>query len=188
MIDPNPALGGGGIGPSLYISDPVTDAEELDDRRRQRHVRHRRQLERRHGARRTLGIANVRHVSGGNQTAVVAANATVWELNVSGTASQTMTVARQQRRRRSPRSPASTSSRAASSSCNNGTLDAQFVEDRRRHAAAARARHHRQRTDSRPGRKSRRHGRARQRRRHARNRRPLRQRLGRHARHRARRH
>ena len=38
------------------------------------------------------GIANVRHVSGGNQTAVVSANAVVWELNVSGTANQTMTV------------------------------------------------------------------------------------------------
>jgi Aspartyl protease len=39
-----------------------------------------------------LGIANVRYVSGGNQMAVVSANATVWELNVSGTANQTMTV------------------------------------------------------------------------------------------------
>ncbi len=40
----------------------------------------------------TLGIANVRYVSGGNQTAVVSSNATVWELNVSGTANQTITV------------------------------------------------------------------------------------------------
>jgi hypothetical protein len=39
-----------------------------------------------------LSIANVRHVSGGNQTAVVGASTEVWELNVSSSAAQTMTV------------------------------------------------------------------------------------------------
>ena len=65
----------------LFISDPVTIRKELGHCRRQRHLRHRRQLERRHAPPdlANRGIANVRHVSGGNQTAVVAANATVWE-------------------------------------------------------------------------------------------------------------
>ena len=33
VIDPNPATGGGGVGPSLYISDPVTTQTQLDDHR-----------------------------------------------------------------------------------------------------------------------------------------------------------
>jgi len=91
VIDPEPALGGGTSGPHLYISDPVTsefnwasaapsgpwasggnwNTAAVPD---------------------TLGIANVRHVAGGDQTATLASSTTVWELNVSGTASQTMTV------------------------------------------------------------------------------------------------
>lgn len=81
-------------GPSLYISDPVTIDENWTTA----------------AASGTFGtggnwsggiapdlatnrgIANVRHVSGGNQTAVVAANAQVWEVNVSGTPTQTMTL------------------------------------------------------------------------------------------------
>jgi hypothetical protein len=93
VIDPNPALGGGGVGPSLYISDPVTTqsnwingapsgnwgaAENWSG----------------NTAPNTMTIANVRHVSGGNQTAVLTANTTAWELNVSGGgAGQEMTVA-----------------------------------------------------------------------------------------------
>jgi hypothetical protein len=91
VIDPRPV--GSGISPGLFISDPVTTeknwtttatsgtfgtgsnwsggaAPDLTNR----------------------GIANVRWVSGGNQTAIVAANATVWEVNVSGTATRTMTL------------------------------------------------------------------------------------------------
>jgi hypothetical protein len=92
VIDPNPAIGGGGAGPSLYISDPVTNQKNwsattasgtwetagnwsgaaVPD---------------------TLSITNVRHVSGGDQTAVIGTNTTVWELNVSGgAASEAMTV------------------------------------------------------------------------------------------------
>jgi hypothetical protein len=90
VIDPKPSLGGGGAGPSLYISDPVTTQLNWTSTAAS-------------GtwatggnwstsaAPSTLGIANVRHVSGGNQTAVVAANATAWELNVSGTSGQKMT-------------------------------------------------------------------------------------------------
>ncbi len=91
VIDPKPAIGGGGVGPSLYIGDPVTTQKNWTTAAAS-------------GtfatggnwnagtAPTTLGIANVRHVSGGNQTAIVAADATVWELNVSGSASQSMTV------------------------------------------------------------------------------------------------
>lgn len=91
VIDPNPSLGGGGVGPSLYISDPVTTQKNWSSTAAS-------------GifatggnwsggaAPTTLGIANVRHVTGGNQTAIVDADATVWELNVSGSASQSMTV------------------------------------------------------------------------------------------------
>ncbi len=91
VIDPQPSLGGGGVGPSLYISDPITSdfnwstanangqwtaggnwsAAATPD---------------------NLGIANVRHVAGGNQTAILSEDTIVWELNVSGTPSQTMTV------------------------------------------------------------------------------------------------
>jgi hypothetical protein len=87
VIDPKPSLGGGGIGPQLYISDPViadTDwtstaaneswsiagnwsANEEPD---------------------VLNIVNVRHVSGGNQVATIGADAVAWEVNVSGAEQQ----------------------------------------------------------------------------------------------------
>jgi hypothetical protein len=88
VLDPKP---GGAPGPSLYIGDPVTTQRNWTST----------DASATFGtgsnwsggsAPNNLGIANVRHVSGGNQTAVVAANATVWELNVSGTVSNTMTV------------------------------------------------------------------------------------------------
>jgi hypothetical protein len=93
VIDPNPALGGGGVGPSLYISDPVTTEKNWTTAAASGTF----------GtggnwsggaAPTTLGIANVRHVVGGNQTATIAASTSVWELNVSGGGSgQSMTVA-----------------------------------------------------------------------------------------------
>lgn len=83
VIDPKPALGGGGVGPSLYLSDPVTTNSNWAS-----------------GAASaawsaagnwsaaaapsSLTIANVRHVGGGNQEAVVAGNVDAWEVNVSG--------------------------------------------------------------------------------------------------------
>ncbi len=91
VIDPVPTIGGGGNGPSLYISDPVTTQKTWATAAASGTF----------GAGgnwnggappTTLGVANVRHVSGGNQMAVVAANAMVWELNVSGSANQSMTV------------------------------------------------------------------------------------------------
>jgi hypothetical protein len=93
VIDPNPALGGGGVGPSLYVSDPVTNQKNWTSTAAS-------------GSWETAGnwsgpavpdtlsVTNVRHVSGGDQTAVLAASTQVWELNVSGgSGGQTMTVA-----------------------------------------------------------------------------------------------
>ena len=92
VIDPDPSIGGGNLGPQLYISDPVTSAANWTAG----------------GASVSwesggswsiaavpgvLNVTNVRHVAGGNQQAVVSANATSWEVNVSGdSASGQMTV------------------------------------------------------------------------------------------------
>jgi hypothetical protein len=93
VIDPNPSLGGGGVGPSLYISDPVTNPRNWATAAASGVFGS--------GGNwtgslvpTTLSVANVRHVSGGHQTAVLNASTTVWELNVSGSGtSQTMSVA-----------------------------------------------------------------------------------------------
>ena len=69
----------------------------------------------------------MRHVSGGNQTAVVSADATVWELNVSGTANQTMTVAVQSGVTLTTFSGINIE-QGGVVQLQNGTLDAQFVE------------------------------------------------------------
>jgi hypothetical protein len=75
----------------------------------------------------TLGIANVRYVSGGNQTAVVAANATVWEVNVSGTANQTMTLQVQNGVTLQTFSGINIEAGGAIN-LQNGTLDTQYLE------------------------------------------------------------
>jgi hypothetical protein len=74
-----------------------------------------------------LGIANVRHVSGGNQVAELTADATVWEVNVSGSASQTMTLAVQNGVGLTTFSGVNIESNGILQ-INGGTLDAQFVE------------------------------------------------------------
>jgi len=91
VIDPKPSLGGGGVGPSLYISDPVTTQKNWTTTAASGTFAT--------GANwnggtapTNLGIANVRHVSGGDQIAVVTSDATVWELNVSSDVAASMTV------------------------------------------------------------------------------------------------
>jgi hypothetical protein len=93
IIDPNPSLGGGGGSAGVYISDPVTTQSNWAGTLAG-------------GAWGTsaswstgaapgsLTIANVRHVTGGlPQEAAVLANATAWEVNVSGASdSQFMTL------------------------------------------------------------------------------------------------
>ena len=91
VIDPKPSLGGGGVGPSLYIGDPVTSDFNWSTTSASGQWTTGSNWS---GAAvpTNLGITNVRHVSGGNQTAVLAADTTIWELNVSGTPTETMTV------------------------------------------------------------------------------------------------
>lgn len=126
VLDPRPVEGG--VSPGLFISDPVTTernwattaasgtfatggnwnggtAPDLANR----------------------GIANVRWVSGGNQTAVVAANATVWEINVSGTLNNSMTVQVQSGVTLQTFSGTNIEAGGAIN-LQNGTLDTQFVE------------------------------------------------------------
>lgn len=83
VIDPNPALGGGGASPSLYVSDPITTGFNWTNTTAS-------------GAWQPgsnwdqpttptiLGVANVRHVAGDAQQAVLTSDATVWEVNVEG--------------------------------------------------------------------------------------------------------
>jgi hypothetical protein len=91
VIDANPAVGQGGVGPSLYISDPVTATHNWATMAAS-------------GSWATAGnwsaagtpgslwSTNVANVSGSDQTAVVSADSTVFELKVSGTTSAEMTV------------------------------------------------------------------------------------------------
>jgi hypothetical protein len=75
-----------------------------------------------------LGIANVRHVSGGNQVAELAASTTVWEVNVSGSAAnQLMTLNVQNGVRLTTFSGINVESNGILQ-LSGGTLDAQFVE------------------------------------------------------------
>lgn len=127
VIDPNPALGGGGVGPSLYISDPVTnqanwtgtaanDAWSAAANWSGSAVPG------------TLSIANVRHVAGGNQTAGLAASSQVWELNVSGgNGGQSMTVAIESGATLTTFSGANIETGGVVE-LRGGALDAQFVE------------------------------------------------------------
>lgn len=90
VIDPKPAIGGGGVGPSMYISDPVT-------------TNHNWTTTGTSGDWATTGnwtsagtpailwITNVRNISGSAQEAIVSADSTVWEVNISGTGPATMT-------------------------------------------------------------------------------------------------
>jgi hypothetical protein len=126
VLDPRPV--GSGISPGLFIGDPVTTSRNWTST----------------AASGTFGtgsnwsggtapdlvnrgIANVRHVSGGSQTAVVAANATVWEVNVSGTSNQTMTLQVQSGVTLQTFSGINVEAGGAIQ-LQNATLDTQFVE------------------------------------------------------------
>ncbi|MEQ8208900.1 MAG: aspartyl protease family protein [Lacipirellulaceae bacterium] len=82
VIDPNPALGGAGASPSLYISDPVTTQHEFvvngfggswNDPGKWDAA----------GVPDILGVANVRNNLFGNRSVSVTADAEAWELNIS---------------------------------------------------------------------------------------------------------
>ncbi|HMO85888.1 MAG TPA: retropepsin-like aspartic protease, partial [Lacipirellulaceae bacterium] len=92
IIDPNPSQGGGGASAGVYISDPVTVTRNWTSAAPSAawstagHWSG--------GAVPTLlGIANVQHVSGGHQQAVVSGEAVAWSAKVAGAgATQTMTL------------------------------------------------------------------------------------------------
>ena len=126
VIDPVPTVGGGGNGPSLYISDPVTAQKNWTTAAASGTFATDGNWSG-NSAPTNLSVANVRHVAGGFQTAVVAEDATVWELNVSGSATQTMSLAVNSGVTLTTFSGINIETNGIIS-LDNATLDAQFVE------------------------------------------------------------
>jgi hypothetical protein len=128
VIDPNPATGGGGASPSMYVSDPVTTNHNWSSAAAA-------------GTWNTTGswtaagtpdilwVANARNVSGSAQQIFIEATTTVWEVNISGSGPGTMTV---------HVSPASTLFTFSGTNIeaggklqlDGGTVDAQYVDIR----------------------------------------------------------
>ena len=92
VIDANPAVSPAGGGPPrLYISDPVTETHDWATNAASGNwatAGNWRVAE----APESMWVANVDNVSGSDQTAVVSANSTVYQLTVSGTPTAEMTV------------------------------------------------------------------------------------------------
>ncbi|MBX3433021.1 MAG: retropepsin-like domain-containing protein [Pirellulales bacterium] len=127
VIDPNPSLGGGGPSAGVYISNPVTTNRDWNTAAAEASWSSAASWS---GAvvPNLLGIANVRHVSGGHQRAVVSGAAVAWEANVSGpAATQTMTVAIPGGASLTTFSGVSIEAHGAVD-LDGGTLDAQYVE------------------------------------------------------------
>ena len=127
VIDPNPSLGGGGPSAGVYISNPVTTNRDWNTAAAEASWSSAASWS---GAvvPNLLGIANVRHVSGGHQRAVVSGDAVAWEANVSGpAATQTMTVAIPGGASLTTFSGVSIEAHGAVD-LDGGTLDAQYVE------------------------------------------------------------
>ena len=91
VIDPNPALGGGGNGPSMYVSDPVTQSHNWNTASASGTWSTTTNWNT-GGTPDILWVANARNISGSPQEAIVAATSTIWELNISGTGPATMNV------------------------------------------------------------------------------------------------
>ncbi|HJQ80271.1 MAG TPA: retropepsin-like aspartic protease [Lacipirellulaceae bacterium] len=127
VIDPNPATGQGGSPPSLYISDPVTNERSWASSNSSDAWGNAANWNA--GLPDSLSITNVRHVAGGNQRAVLQENRTIWELNVSGSASQTMTLEVQNGARLTTFSGINIENNGVIQ-ITGGALDAQFVDIR----------------------------------------------------------
>jgi hypothetical protein len=125
VIDANPSTGQGGVGPSLYISDPVTEAHSWASTASLAPW-HTASSWSAPGAPGIMWAANVANVSGSNQVALVAANSTVFELQVSGTPSAQMTVHVQNGATLSVFGEARIET-GGQIELGGGTLDAQFV-------------------------------------------------------------
>ncbi|MEX2172277.1 MAG: retropepsin-like aspartic protease [Pirellulales bacterium] len=128
VIDPDPSLGGGNLGPQLYISDPVTTTHNWASAATGANWATSGNWNAA-GTPGELWIANVNHVSGGNQTAVVSADSQVWEVNIAGNAPNQMTVRVDSGARLTTFSGVNVAS-GGRLHLNGGTVDAQFVEIR----------------------------------------------------------
>ncbi|HVT27276.1 MAG TPA: retropepsin-like aspartic protease [Lacipirellulaceae bacterium] len=128
VIDPNPATGSGGNNPSLYVSDPVTTSHDWSNPTSSGSWTATGNWNA-SGAPSTLWIANVRNVSGSAQEAVVSANSTVWELNVSGSGAAAMNVRIANGVTLSSFSGANIET-AGKIELQSGTLDSQYVDIR----------------------------------------------------------
>jgi len=91
VIDANASVGQGGVGPSLYISDPVTSAHSWASSAPSANWATASSWSAA-GTPDTLWAANVRNLSGSTQVATVNANSTVFQLAVSGSSENAMTV------------------------------------------------------------------------------------------------
>jgi hypothetical protein len=128
VIDPTPAAGGGGNGPSLYISDPVTTNHNWSNAAASNNWATTSNWNA-SGTPDVLWIANARNVSGSAQEAVVSADSTVWELNVSGTGAATMNVRITSGAKLTTFSGANIET-SGKVQLQSGTLDAQYVDIR----------------------------------------------------------
>ena len=90
VIDPEPQLGGGTIGPQLYIGDPVTTEHHWNTAAPSAAWEQETSWD--VGVPNNLGIAHVEAISDGDQEAVLSESTTVWAVNVAGTADTTMTL------------------------------------------------------------------------------------------------
>ncbi len=125
VIDPNPAIGGGGVGPSLYISDPVTTTHTWNTVSASGNWSEGGDWD--VGVPDVLGTARVTNPGSIDQQAILTQDATVFELVVSGESGNRMTV------RIDNGVTLTTYSGATLETGSNlqllgGTLDAQFVE------------------------------------------------------------
>jgi hypothetical protein len=128
VIDPDPALGGGNLGPQLYIGDKVTTDHNWASTAASANWATMSSWNA-SGTPANKWVANVNHVSGGNQTAVVSADSTVWEVNISSSSASKMTVQIDNGARLTTFSGVNVAS-GGQLQLNNGIVDAQFVEIR----------------------------------------------------------
>jgi hypothetical protein len=128
VLDPKPSLGGGGVGPSLYISDPVTSAHNWSSPAASSNWATTTNWSAA-GTPSVLWVTNAQNVSGSPQEAVVSADSTVWELNVGGNGAATMTVRVQSGSRLTTFSGVNLGE-GGQVRLQNATLDAHFVDIR----------------------------------------------------------
>lgn len=128
VIDPNPATGQGGTNPSLYISDPVTTSHNWATTSASGNWATSGSWNAA-GTPSVLWITNARNVSGSAQEAVVSADSTVWEVNISGSGTATMTARVQSGATLTSFSGVNIESGGAIK-LEGGAVDAQFVDIR----------------------------------------------------------